>query len=184
MRIAIIIKIIICNTVCARDPPCATNCMLLKMSAINLEYRRGKKRLRYEEQWVKKKRKVDKDRGTAYTTYSGDQKPEKELVSLTCHCSYKCSKKISDEERQRIFQKFYDLGNHDAQNKYLFGLISVADVKRRTVSTGRPRTRTIVYQIRMKDGGLKQVCKNSFCNIHAIGKKRVERLVEKCLTVY
>ena len=35
------------------------------------ESRRGRKRLRYEEQWVKKKRKLAKDKGASYATYKG-----------------------------------------------------------------------------------------------------------------
>ena len=88
------------------------------------ESRRGRKRLRYEEQWVKKKRKLAKDKGASYATYKGEQKPAKELASLTCRCPYRCSTDINDEDRQRIFQEFYQLGDHDSQNKYLYGLIS------------------------------------------------------------
>ena len=144
----------------------------------NEESRRGRKRLRYEEEWVKKKRKLEKDKGAPYTTYSGGQKPGKQLASLSCHCSYRC-RDIREEERLRIFQEFYDLGNHDAQNKYLYGLISTADVKRRTTKSTRPRAHTIVYQVRLADGSRKRVCKKSFCDLHVIGKRRVEKLVEK-----
>ena len=38
------------------------------------ESRRGWKRLRYPEEWAKKKRKHNKDRGGSYTTYKGEQR--------------------------------------------------------------------------------------------------------------
>lgn len=146
------------------------------------EPRRGRKRLRCEERWIKKKRKIAKDKGECYTTYQGKQELAKEIVGLTCKCSYSCSETFSEVEQQRIFKEFYNLGCHDAQNKYLYGLISVADVKRHTVTgTTRPRNHSIVYQVRLADGSRKQVCKKSFCDLHAIGKRRVEKLVEKVM---
>ena len=39
------------------------------------ESRRGKKRLRYEEDWTRKKRKLQKDRGESYSTYKGERRP-------------------------------------------------------------------------------------------------------------
>ena len=143
------------------------------------ESRRGRKRLRYEEQWVKKKRKLAKDKGASYATYKGEQKPAKELASLTCRCPYRCSTDINDEDRQRIFQEFYQLGDHDSQNKYLYGLISSVGIKRHTCGSTRPRNHTIVYKVRLADGSPRQVCKKSFCDIHVIGKRRVEKLVDK-----
>ena len=38
--------------------------------------RKGRKRLRFESEWVRKKRKTEKDSGEAYTTYKGDPKPQ------------------------------------------------------------------------------------------------------------
>lgn len=94
------------------------------------EPRRGRKRIRQEGHWKRKKRKLNKDKGAAYTTYKGEQKPTKNIVSLTCRCAYRCSDIMSENERKRIFDGFYDLKSHDAQNKYLFGLIRRDCVKR------------------------------------------------------
>lgn len=155
------------------DPGCST--------APPKESRHGRKRLRHEEDWVKKKRKIAKDKGESYSTSAGNQKAAKDLVGLTCKCPYSCSENVDDAEQQRIFQQFYELGSHDAQNKYLYGLISVAEVKRHTArETGvRPRNHSFVYKVRLADGHHEQVCKKSFCDLHAIGKRRVEKLTEK-----
>lgn len=151
-------------------------------SSVPDEPRRGRKRLRYEERWAKKKRKIAKDKGESYTTYTGKQESAKEVVSLTCKCSYNCSETFSEAEQQRIFQDFYSLGSHDAQNKYLYGLITVMEVKRHTAhEITRPRNHTIEYQVRLANGTHQQVCKQSFCDLHAIGKRRIEKLVEKML---
>ena len=130
------------------------------------ESRRGKKRLRYEEEWVKK-RKLQKDVGVAYTTYKGEQREAKRpAVSLTCQCTYHCRVKISDSERERIFMEFYKLGNYETQNQYLYGLILSENVRRRTKPRGRsesshvkPRSHTFFDHVRLVDGMQVQVCK-------------------------
>ena len=43
------------------------------------ESRRGRKRLRMEKNWKRKKRKMEKDRGEAYTTYKGETKVAKKI---------------------------------------------------------------------------------------------------------
>ena len=143
------------------------------------ESRRGRKRLRYEEEWTRKKRKLQKDKGESYTTYKGERQAAKQLVSLTCQCAYHCRERVSEPERERIFKDFYKLGSNDAQNKYLYGLIRKKSVRRRTQAAARPRSHTISYHVRLRDGSHVQVCKKAFCDLHAIGKRRVENLVDK-----
>lgn len=144
------------------------------------ESRRGRKHLRHEENWARKKRKLAKDKGKSYSTYVGKSKLAKEIADLTCSCPYNCSKNVEEAEHHRIFQEFYQLGDHDAQNKYLYGLISIVGVKRQAKqSRSQHRQHTIVYKVRLADGSHKQVCKKSFCDLHAIGKRHVEKLVEK-----
>ena len=93
--------------------------------------RKGRKWLRFESEWVRKKRKTEKDSGEAYTTYKGDPKPAKQLIAITCRCHLRCSQKLNLTERKRIFDEFYMLKNNDAQNKYLYGLIHKQAVKRK-----------------------------------------------------
>ena len=143
------------------------------------ESRRGRKRLRYQVEWKRKKRKLQKDKGETYTTYKGERRAAKQLVSLTCHCAYHCRERVTEVERERIFKAFYQLGSNDAQNKYLYGLIRKKIVKRRTRGAARPRSHTLSYHVRLRDGSHVQVCKHAFCDLHAIGKRRVENLVAK-----
>lgn len=101
------------------------------------------------------------------------------IAGITCQCPYNCSANVNEAEQQRIFEDFYQLGSYDAQNKYLC-LISALDVKRHTIhESTRPRNHSVVYQVRLIHGSHEQVCKKSFCDLHAIGKCRVENLVKK-----
>ena len=104
--------------------------------------RKGRKRLRFESEWGRKKRKIQKDSGEAYTTYKGDPKPAKQLVAITCRCHLRCSQKLSLSERKHIFDEFYKLKDNDAQNKYLFGLIHKQAVKRKRAKASSIRSVT------------------------------------------
>ena len=87
---------------------------------------------------------------------------------------------MSECERERIFEEFYKLKSHDAQNKYLFDLIRRTSVKRPSRSaTKRQRSQTFTYHVRSSEEREVQVCKKSFCELYAIGKRRVEGLAEK-----
>lgn len=143
--------------------------------------KRGRKWLRLESGW-KRKRKIQKDSGEAYATYTGEAKAAKKVLNLTCKCAHLCPKKLDEEEQKRIFGDFYKLGNHDTQNQYLLGLLRKEAVKRKTRGTTTQRSNTITYQIRGKNGTYVQVCKTSFCDVHAIGKRRVEGLAEKLVS--
>ena len=47
-------------------------------------------------------------------------KRRKRIVDiLFCRCILRCSSKSARSKRERIFCEFYQLGNHDTQNKYL-----------------------------------------------------------------
>ena len=81
-------------------------------------------------------------------------------------------------ERERIFEDFYTLRNHDTQNKYLYGLIQKKAIKRQTRNA---RNYSLTYHIHLCDGSQVQVCKKTFCDLHAVSKRRVERRVENLL---
>ena len=146
---------------------------------------RGRKRLRCVERWVKNKKKNKKDSGKAYTTYRGERRGHKQpAVALSCRCQHHCSSHVTMEDRQRIFEDFYQLGSHDTQNKYLYGLIerSVPIQQRRRRSTGKPRANTYRYFVRNVKGERIQVCKDAFCQLHTIGKRRVEVISTKLVS--
>lgn len=145
------------------------------------ESRRGRKRLRIEKNWKRKRRKLEKDKGKAYTTYKGEAKAAKSIQDITCHCLFKCRQNLNETNRRRLFDSFYALGSHDEQNKYLYGLIEVKDIRRRR--TEKPLKKcNFTYNVRLHNGKRLQVCKKTFCDLHAVGKRRVEKLTEKILS--
>ena len=90
---------------------------------------------------------------------------------------------MSEAERKRIFDDFYKLANHDSQNKYLYGLVKRLVPKQRRPRSGTanktPRRNSFKYHVRLSSGDHVKVCKLAFCQIHSIGKRRVENVCEK-----
>ena len=69
-------------------------------------------------------KKIQKDSRKLYKTNNGKHKNHKQLrVMFSCHCPHHCSSRGSLAERKHIFDEFYQLPDHDVQNKYLLGHI-------------------------------------------------------------
>ena len=62
--------------------------------------RHGRKRLRMEQNWKRKKRKLGKDRGEAYVTYKGEAKVPKNIRPITCLCVFNCRRKVTETDRK------------------------------------------------------------------------------------
>ena len=141
---------------------------------------KGRKHLRYEHLWIRKKRKLQKDGGSAYATYKGEPRSAKQPLAITCRCRLGCAEKIPPNERKIVFDEFYKLKSHDAQNKYLYGLIRKRSVRRRKASRASTTKRDVTYSycIRLK-GKEVEVCKKTFCDVHSVGKRCIEVLCEK-----
>ena len=106
-------------------------------------------------------------------------KPAKQLIAITCRRHLRCSQKLNLSERKRIFEGFYMLKNNDAQNKYLYGLIHKQAVKCKRAKASTKKSVTYRYYLRRSNGTDVEVCKKTFCDVHAVGKRRIERLCEK-----
>ena len=142
---------------------------------------RERKRVRCVNRWVKNK-KSKKDSGKAYRTYRSQRISRKQPASsLSCCCQHHCSSLLRVADIKRMFYDFYKLGSHDTQNKYLFGLIERCTPRqqRRRRSMGKPRSNTYCYFLRNVTGEKIQVCKDAFCQVHAIGKRRIEIVTAK-----
>ena len=139
---------------------------------------KGRKRLHYEDQWKRKKRKLMKDSGKAYETYKGEIVAAKSSPNISCRCNFKCSTRLNSTQQKRTFDEFYGLKSHDTQNKYLYGLIKKVQIKRKRIR-GSNRSVTYQYYVRLTTGSEVRVCKKAFCEIHRIGRKRVDDLCKK-----
>lgn len=112
-------------------------------------------------------------------------------VGDDCQCSrYKCFHVVSPENRKRIINNFNGLGDYNAQNQYLGGLISVVPVKQRRNRNPQEEANfnlsSYCYRVRAYvDDNLQDVtvCYKAFMSLHGIGNNRVQT-IKKHLTSF
>lgn len=78
--------------------------------------------------------KIKRNTGQKYYTKRGKFIPKKKFESKSCNCSKKCIERINETQRIEIFDKFWNIGDFNKQNVFLY-----YNVQRETVNRRRPR---------------------------------------------
>lgn len=84
---------------------------------------RPRRRKRRPEAWKKNQAKAKHARGEAYVSPSTGKAVEARKTGPPCRCKRKCFDQFSGEEMDGILKDFYDTGDKQLQDAYLFGLI-------------------------------------------------------------
>ena len=108
----------------------------------------------------------------------GKDVDERSQHYVDCRC--KCLEKFNDGEKSNILKEFNELAEHEKQNIYLRGCISVKEENtiRRKQSQAVPKTFCSSYSYTIKETGSPiPVCKNAFCALHGIKESRLKKKV-------
>ncbi|KAL4705130.1 hypothetical protein ACJJTC_005509 [Scirpophaga incertulas] len=135
-----------------------------------------RKRGRHETQ--DKKSKTLKNKGKAYIGCRSKKIFHKKTLKPECKCKKKCGDKITHEQREAIMQKYYELGDHERQWRFIANLIQAEDVKRITTVRKNNRTQSIKYFFLIETKKV-QVCKVFFINTLSISHQIVYTALEK-----
>ncbi|KAG8183629.1 hypothetical protein JTE90_005617 [Oedothorax gibbosus] len=127
-------------------------------------------------------RKFMRNTGQEYVTKNGKVVKAKVFENKDCSCSKRCLTKITSEQRQKCFDKFWKMGCFSKQNAYLSGLVT-----REAVKQHRPRANVknrgpkgVTYQYRINIGRVsKQVCKVYFLDTFCVSNGRLARALRK-----
>lgn len=95
------------------------------------------------------------------------------------YCSYKT---LNEETRRTMFTQFWSLGEYDAQNAHLLGLMEKTETRRhehRKVQAVTRRKQTLKYYLRKPNGVKVQVCKQAFLMAFSLPKSRIETIQGK-----
>ena len=71
-----------------------------------------------------------KDTGELYVTATGKIIPPKTFRNVDCRCARKRFNKISEDEREKLIDNFWAMGDINCQNSYLNGLCTYNSVNR------------------------------------------------------
>ncbi|CAH1995212.1 unnamed protein product [Acanthoscelides obtectus] len=117
-------------------------------------------------------------RGKEYLNYQGI-KVNQRTIGEPCRCRSCCFDKISEGERQEIFDRFYALKTKNEQDAYMQALIECSEIsrKRPRVDQNNSKTKSKSYKYYVSSSSGKHcVCKTTLISIHGVTVDRVRRL--------
>ncbi|KAI4482024.1 hypothetical protein M0804_009043 [Polistes exclamans] len=132
-----------------------------------------------KEKYLQQTNKIKRNNGQKYYTKRGKFIPAKQFESKNCNCSKKCIERINEAQRMEIFDKFWNIGDFNKQNVFLYG-----SVQRKSVNRRRPRNNSdtkSVYAYKfylVTSGGNILVCKKFFINTFQISTGRIDRILK------
>lgn len=114
--------------------------------------------------------KFFRDQGRPYISRATGKEIRGRAMGPPCNCKKKCWSKI-EHGAEEIFSAFWDMGNFDEQNVYLYGNISIKPVSRHYVKGSNRRTYTFTYWCKIR-GKHVEVCKEMFMGVHGLQNSR------------
>lgn len=142
------------------------------------------------DNWIRNKQRNARAKGEEYITKTGKKIPAKRMQSPCKEsCRFKCRKKISEEDRQKNFGKYWKLASFIRQRQFIFEHHKTVPVQRRrfrSVEGGKPRQYSSQYFLdKHKNNGTieqVQVCESMFLKTFNICRNIVVYLHKKVQT--
>lgn len=101
--------------------------------------RRGRKRTATPGSWKRNMRKHLRLTGQEFTNSRGKKVGAKQVGKVDCSkCQHKCSEKITDDDRESIFQTFYKLADNDRQKDFVCHHVQQKQTRRYLDEDGKP----------------------------------------------
>lgn len=133
-----------------------------------------KKRERRPETWQRNIKKKLKTEGKAYVNAKGKLVPAKKMRPVDCSkCKQRCTEKISEETRKKIFEWFWKLGSYTAQKEFVVSRVTQVATK---TSKRRHVHRLFSFEI---NGKYESVCKPFFSRTLGIGDSYIYKAFEQ-----
>ena len=161
--------------------------------------KKSRKRHRNETDWKRNIIKKSRNTGKSYVSWKGKFQAKRELKASCVTCRMKCTEKFAEEERRRIFDEYWKLGDINRQRDFISKCVKF-NMKARNrscrninsekensddeedKSKGKPgpsrRAFTFVYGL-PKAGTNVQVCKTFFLNTLCISAQTVRTVYGK-----
>jgi hypothetical protein len=141
--------------------------------------KRKKKRI---ENWRRNIQKTNRNRGEAYTSSRGLPKPAKKMgPACKSTCGLKCSQNVSDDQRNGIFQNFWQSGDLMAQRNFVSKHLetsSILQTKRNKRTKSKKRQLSNKFFLPIKTDRVR-VCKVFFVNTLAISNRWIRTVNTK-----
>jgi len=134
--------------------------------------KRGRKRIRNPDNWIRNKRKRACQSGEMYVSSRGKVvNARHRLPTPNCNCRYKCSEQVSETARDVAFHGYWSLANKDRQTDFICAHVVKKEKKAHKNRQNR-RKNTFQYFLPVEHQCIR-VCKDTFLKTLAIGEKTV-----------
>ena len=140
-----------------------------------------KKKAKKSAAWKQNKRKALKHTGQEYTNSSGKVIQAKKMgPPCTEKCLFSCSKRISIEDRQKLFAGYWELGCPNRQRDYIASCITTLANNYRRLKTNPKYARkpNSCFYLPI-NGNTVRVCKTFFLSTLAIAPKFLRCIIAK-----
>lgn len=128
------------------------------------------KRTRNEEKWARNIRKKARSKGESYVSVQGKTVPARSVKRVDCSkCKFNCSSIVSEEQRQHLFQHYWELETFKEKVDYIAGCVHEF-APLRPVSGRRAYSRRYMLKVGGKD---ERVCKEFFVNTFDISESTI-----------
>ncbi|XP_050554459.1 uncharacterized protein LOC118264473 [Spodoptera frugiperda] len=140
--------------------------------------RTKKRRLRNKDKWIDTRRKLLLNSGKQHQSRNGKLQPAKQLKPSCGICKFNCSAKISHEDRKLIFDRFWNLCDHEKQWVFI-GKYTKRCMKRRiTTENDSKRQYSVNYTLptNLKETSPRtiKVCKTMFKNTLSVSNQFIQ----------
>ena len=132
----------------------------------------GRSRVRGESKQAVAKRR--RNLGLEYTTVTGSKMSAKKIGPP---CADGCFVRVGDESVRAINERFWAMGNYDAQNSYIQKMVRTVPIKRKY--TKAPVSARVNHEYSVKYHKEFIVCRSGFVNIHGISMRRLKTQLAK-----
>ncbi|KAG5671358.1 hypothetical protein PVAND_001559 [Polypedilum vanderplanki] len=138
------------------------------------------RRPRHADEWKCNKRKKLRNSGQAYINTKGNLVQGRVMKPACSNCRNRCNEKLTEEERQMNFNKFWALGEVVEQRKFIYNhIISKKPSRRKTVESNRSVTLEFYLDKYDSKEESVHVCKKMFKNTLAISNQVIQGVMKK-----
>ena len=88
----------------------------------------------------RKEKQIKRNIGEEYVSRTG-KTVHKKHVGPDCQCALKCFEKLDESNVKQSFKMFWEIGDFNTQNAYLFGAMKVSTVARHRKTTSETSRR-------------------------------------------
>lgn len=166
------------------DSPVYSPLTPLRKKKLSLKKNSGRKRKAFPEEWTRCKAKKSLNYGLKHTTGSGREKPARQMKN-SCSCPLKCFEKFSSEERQKIFDKFWETGDKTMQWQFILENSRTLDKKTCTINPKKQRNIVRKYYFKKISSNKEiqevQICQKMFMNTLDINKQWITTAFKKSI---